>query len=55
MPVEIRELIIKAVVTSDCTGNDDSGTNGGCTDEKEILIAECIEKILEILKDKEER
>lgn len=54
MPIEIRELIVRAIVSSDCSKGD-SDKNEGCTDGKEILIAECVEKTLQILKDKAER
>ena len=57
MQIEIRELIIKATVTS--TGNLEraGGTSGEGNDvpPNEELINLCVEKILEILKDKNER
>jgi hypothetical protein len=53
MPVEIRELIVRAIISSSCTGNTDK--NNECPDEKEIIIAECVEKTLQIIKEKEER
>ena len=53
MPVEIRELIVRAIITGDCNTSSDS--NETCPDSKEILISECVERILQILKDREER
>jgi len=61
MPLEIRELIVKATVdssgstsgTSD-TGAD-NGSNGNEQSSQEQLINLCVEKVLEILKEKAER
>ncbi len=58
MPIEVRELVIKGVVvqegseggtpaTTDSHGNGDS--------PKEEMIKMCVEKVLEILKEKHER
>lgn len=62
MPIEIRELVIKAVVRpEDENGTSisampaiNSGLNNGITPKEEI-IHECIERVLQILKDKKER
>jgi len=59
MPLEIRELIIKATIETDSgkststNAAQSSGTNG--TDPQEMLINLCVEKVLEILKEKQER
>ena len=56
MPVEIKELVIKAVVNE--TGNNgaasatSSGQEGGSQD---AMIKLCVEKVPEILKDQKER
>jgi len=62
MPIEIRELIIKVSVTSpDASqtggGNSSSGTNSGgnSLNSKEGIVAECVEKVMEILQHKTER
>jgi hypothetical protein len=55
MPVEIRELVIKGTVT------DGSGTGSGgaaadnCVQSGEDIIKTSAEKVLEILKEKNER
>jgi hypothetical protein len=58
MPVEVRELIIKATVvqegTADATSAPSSGTNNNVSANEEIITA-CVEKILEILKEKDAR
>jgi hypothetical protein len=60
MPIEIRELLIKATVLP--KGN--SPSEGGATKtpktsntvpEQEEIIKACLERVLEILKDKYER
>ena len=58
MPIEIRELIIKATVTQDDNSVTSMSTqpsldNGQSPNEQIINI--CIEKILDILKDKKDR
>ncbi|HEY0066195.1 MAG TPA: DUF5908 family protein [Flavisolibacter sp.] len=61
MPIEIRELVIKATIGSgggggqgapgdQATGADNNGVPGN-----EEMINTCIEKILEILKEKNDR
>lgn len=57
MPIEIRELIIKATVTED-PGSGSSAptpsTNNAVQPSEEIINA-CVEKILAIIRDKIER
>lgn len=59
MPIEIRELVIKATVGSgDSASNNDnnvSNTEGGNGAAPEAFINICVEKVLEILKEKAER
>jgi hypothetical protein len=57
MPIEIRELVIKATVTHDegSGGGTGSSDASGNTSSSEELIKTCVEKVLEILKDKNER
>lgn len=52
MPIEIRELVIKATVVQDVNNN--SGQDNGGQPAEE-LVKMCIEKVLEILKEKNER
>lgn len=53
MPLEIRELIIKATVNND--GGRPSGTNGASAGTNESMLNEVAEKVLEIIKEKAER
>ena len=52
MPVEIRELLIKAYV-EDAEGESSSVNAEGI--DKEEIIADCMEQISELLKDQLER
>ena len=58
MPIEIRELNIRVSVNQSPAEQDSkpggsSGGGGGA--DKDEIIAECVEQILEILKNKNER
>lgn len=57
MPIEIRELNIRVVVSNEQNqGNQNGSSNTGIdrTAKKEI-IAECIEQVMELLQQKKER
>ena len=58
MPVEIRELIIKATVSAGARQGSNApagkGDNNGVPANEE-LVNTCVEKILRILKDRNER
>lgn len=55
MPIEIRELIIRATITGGAgTTEESSQEDGDTTDEKEI-IAECVEQVLKIIERQKER
>jgi hypothetical protein len=53
MPVEIKELVIKAVVSEG--GGGGQGDAGSGQDNSEKIIQACVNRVLEILKDKKER
>jgi hypothetical protein len=62
MPIEIRELHIKVSVTSPDTSHADarnasSGAGSAASDANytEEIVAACVEKVMEILKNKTER
>ncbi|MEO9146849.1 MAG: DUF5908 family protein [Ginsengibacter sp.] len=58
MPIEVRELIIKATITQEGAGGaasePSSNTNNNVSPQEEIITA-CVEKVLEILKEKNVR
>jgi len=53
MPIEIRELVIKT--TFEDQNKDNAPSNRQLDDMKKQIISECVDEILEILKDKLER
>ena len=54
MSVEVRKLVIKATVVDDAkTGSSDNSTSS--PHNTESIIKDCVNKILELLKDKNER
>lgn len=61
MPIEIRELHIRVTVQSDAGKTTSAQQGPSATDaatggaDKEALIAECVEQVLEVLKAKGER
>jgi len=59
MPVEIRELVIKAIVEQEGVGTTSRGTSSVSPDNavssQEETIKLCVEKVLEILEDRDER
>ena len=59
MPIEIRELIIKATVVPEGAGAGGGATGPGSGNNdvspNEELIKACVEKVLDIIKDKNGR
>ena len=57
MPIEIRELHIKTVIDSqpDSPRNSQNEGAGGAEPDKELIVAACVEQVMEILKNKNER
>lgn len=60
MPVEIRELVIRAVTTVDREDAEDTDAEGallsqGSMDGNEAIIQECVRQVLRILRKEKER
>lgn len=59
MPLEIRELIIKATVddngTAEGSAADNADHNASLQSQQDTIVNLCVEKVLEILKEKSER
>ena len=62
MPIEIKELHIRVTVNAPAAGGNSSaqpaarpsgGSNGSA--DKDALVAECVEQVLTILQNKQER
>lgn len=61
MPIEIRELHIRVTVNAPAAGENSAqpvaqspAAEGGSAD-KDALVAECVEQVLHILQEKQER
>jgi hypothetical protein len=57
MPIEVRELVITATVTQEVAPGSTNGqpSSSSNTNPNAEMINICVEKVLEILKDKHER
>jgi hypothetical protein len=53
MPIEIRELVIRATI--DSGEKNDRQSVGAADQERNEMVAECVEQVLEILRQKAER
>ncbi|MFH1373532.1 MAG: DUF5908 family protein [bacterium] len=53
MPVIIDEVVISVEVTNQASGGATSAPSA--TDDKQIIINECVERVLDILERKKER
>lgn len=55
MPVEIRELVIRAEVNPQPGGGAPAQGRGAGASDREQLIRDCVEQVMELLRQKEER
>ncbi len=55
MPVEIRELIIRAVVADDPDGETAVSRAASPEPDREALVQECVRQVLKILERERER
>jgi len=55
MPVEIKELIIRAVVEQDQESSQNAPSLQTSDNEKEALLEACVKQVLKILKRSKER
>ena len=53
MPISIRELVVRATVDESEQAGGSSGDSG--VSEREAIIRECVEQVMERLKEEEER
>lgn len=53
MPLEIKELVIRATVQDE--EKPKASPQSAAADDKEALIEECVDKVLEILRNQKER
>lgn len=57
MPVEVRELVIRAVVTSEGPESDLGGSSHAseATDEQSAIVQECVRQVMRILRKEKGR
>lgn len=55
MPIEIRELVIRAEVSEPAQRQETPAAGNDLTDMKQEIISECVEKVMEIIQRKSER
>jgi hypothetical protein len=55
MPVEIRELVIRAVIRNENNPQPDSEQERPETKDQQAIIEECVKQVLKILKRKQGR
>ena len=56
MPVEIRELVIRAEVNPQQGAERQAGQGpGAASSDREQLVRDCVEQVMEIIRQKEER
>jgi hypothetical protein len=55
MPVEIRELVIRAVTTTEAKDSQDEPQAQAAGNDQEVIIQECVRQVLRILQKNKER
>jgi hypothetical protein len=54
MPLEIKDIVVSVTVTEDFLDQSEANTTLNSDAVKEDIIAECVEQILELIKEKNE-
>jgi hypothetical protein len=55
MPIEIRELVIRAEIVPRQGEGQQAGQGAAGTSDREKLIRDCVEQVMEMIRQKEER
>jgi hypothetical protein len=55
MPIEIRELVIRAVSSSPATGSEQLREGEAAPDQREEIVRECVKQVMRILRKTRER
>jgi uncharacterized protein DUF5908 len=53
MPIAVDEVVISVEVTNQAAGG--RATAPSATEDKQTTVSECVERVLEILREREER
>ena len=55
MPIIVDEVVISVEVSNQAAGGAGAGTAPSPTQDKQTVVAECVERVLAILREREER
>ena len=55
MPIIIDEVVISVEVSNQAAGGAGAGAAPASTQDKQTVVAECVERVLAILREREER
>lgn len=55
MPIVIDEVVISVTVEQQATGAGGSPASTASSEDRHALVAECVERVLEVLAQREER
>lgn len=55
MPVEIREIVIRAIASPDGEASENQSDPRQSAIDKEAIVQECVRQVMNILKKKEDR
>lgn len=55
MPVIVDEVVISVEVSNQAAGGSGPASAPGPTQDKQTIVAECVERVLQILREREER
>jgi len=58
MPIEVRQLVIRATVSDEASGKKSPQAGEGSQPpgaKKQDLVAECVDQVMEILREQQER
>lgn len=55
MTVQVNEIIIRATITDPSAGSGAAGGGAAAANDKENMITECVEQVLEIIRREQKR
>jgi hypothetical protein len=55
MPIVVEEVVISVEVTNEGAGGPGTPAGGGAAGDRQAIVEECVERVLEILRQREER
>ena len=55
MPIIVDEVVISVEVSNQAAGGAGAAAAPSPTEDKQIVVAECVERVMQILRDREER